>query len=284
MWYSYPCMSFSPHPNLYASPNRNHDHYHTQDHHLPTTTVAGFSLRGSWALSRFACSRCHQFWCSLGCSCFGKTMEPGAYLLSDVQTWERCSPKTWTNHILHLFILENCWQHDLIWFFVWAILTFEWNKASSTYPTRRFSLLILFIVCCSCLKTSSLTIRLLQKISQVLYLLEEMDQNLDRQMRKPATQLPSCQWNIPPFSLLLPDANDLWEFGLQTSPITNDLLFVICSKVQIGFVCEKDLGSNRQTRMKRQTTTTSQRFAMSLFGHWAIRKHFERTDFSSFGL
>ena len=161
----------------------------------------------------------------------------------------RCSPKTWTNHILHLFIFWKLLaKHDLYIFF-WVILTFDWNKASSIYQQEG-------LVCWYCLvfPVCVLNTILNHSTSQVLYLLEEMDQNLDRQMRKPATQLPSCQWNTPPFSLLLPDSNDLWEFGLQTSPITNDLLFVICSNVQIGFVCEKDLVSNRQTRMKQQTT------------------------------
>ena len=137
-------------------------------------------------------------------------------------------PKTWTNHILHLFIFENCWQHDLICFF-WVILTFDWNKASSIYQQEGLVCwyCLVFAVCVlnTILNHSTTT-----KTSQVLSLLEEMDQYLDRQMSYPAIQLPSCQWNIPPFSLLLPDSNDLWKLVLLR---------------------EKDLGSNRHTRMKQ---------------------------------
>ena len=102
------------------------------------------------------------------------------------QTWERCLPKKLEKiHIvpLHLFIFENCWQFD----FFWVILTFDWNKASSIYQQEGlvcwYCLLFAVRVLNTILNHSTTT------ISQVLYLLEEMDQKLDRQMSYPATQL-----------------------------------------------------------------------------------------------
>ena len=61
----------------------------------------------------------------------------------------RCSPKTWTNHILHLFIFWKLLaKHDLYIFF-WVILTFDWNKASSIYQQEG-------LVCWYCLSVSCL--------------------------------------------------------------------------------------------------------------------------------
>lgn len=151
----------------------------------------------------------------------------------------RCSPKLEKISCPStLFIFEDSWQHDLVWFF-WVILTFDWNKASSIYQQEGlvcwYCLLFFVRVLNAILNHSTTT------ILQVLYLLEEMDQNLDRQII--SSQLPSCQWNIHPFLHYL-------------------LIQMICEHASVR---KKDLGSNRQTHMTQQTTTTSQRFAMSLF-------------------
>lgn len=180
-------MSFSPPPNSVWFTKSQSWSSHPVNH-LPTTT-SRFSLRGSWAFSRFACSRCHQFWCSLGCSCFGKAMEPGAYLLSDFQTWERCFPKKLeqiTSYICSSLKLLATW-YNLFFLGDIDIWLKHWNKASSIYQQEGlvcwYCLLFAVRVLNTILNHSTTT------ISQVLYLLEEMDQKLDRQMSYPATQL-----------------------------------------------------------------------------------------------
>lgn len=107
------------------------------------------------------------------------------------QTWERCSPKTWKHThcpstFVHLWKLLATW-YNLFFLGDIDIWLKHWNKASSIYQQEGlvcwYCLLFAVRVLNTILNHSTTT------ISQVLYLLEEMDQKLDRQMSYPATQL-----------------------------------------------------------------------------------------------
>lgn len=173
-------MSFSPPPNSVwftksQSWSLSHPVNHNHEPFFPERLLSSFKVCLLQMSSVLMFSWMQLLWQSNGARCQTLTVLPKNLKKS------HC-PSTF----VHLLKLLATW-YNLFFLGDIDIWLKHWNKASSIYQQEGlvcwYCLLFAVRVLNTILNHSTTT------ISQVLYLLEEMDQKLDRQMSYPATQL-----------------------------------------------------------------------------------------------